>query len=170
MFHHMSTGRKHISHGGIAGANFGTTTPGTLWNICMPAPSVISKTLGVIDKHQTSGNQCIWQVIYYFPTFWYPIFSSKIILFVYPLHWPLFGGCPIIPSLVHQPAYPSIWPAAPSLQRGLHKSRGDSVVRMWVKLKRWCLLQRGHSGDGCDLASTLCKYDLGNGVRQGCDE
>ena len=24
---------------------------------------------------------------------------------------------------------------------------------MWV-------LQRGHSGDGCDLASTLCKYDL----------
>ena len=24
---------------------------------------------------------------------------------------------------------------------------------MWV-------LQRGHSGDGCDLASTLCKYDF----------
>ena len=24
-----------------------------------------------------------------------------------------------------------------------------------------CLyLQRGHSGDGCDVASTLCKYDL----------
>ena len=23
--------------------------------------------------------------------------------------------------------------------------------------------QRGHSGDGCDLASTLCKYDLGKG-------
>ena len=22
------------------------------------------------------------------------------------------------------------------------------------------LLQRGHSGDGCDLASTLCKYNL----------
>ena len=22
------------------------------------------------------------------------------------------------------------------------------------------MLQRGHSGDGCDLASTLCKYDL----------
>ena len=21
----------------------------------------------------------------------------------------------------------------------------------------------GHSGDGCDLASTLCKYDLRNG-------
>ena len=24
------------------------------------------------------------------------------------------------------------------------------------------VLQRGHSGDGCDLASTLCKYDLRN--------
>ena len=23
-----------------------------------------------------------------------------------------------------------------------------------------CVLQRGHSGDGCDLASTLCKYYL----------
>ena len=27
---------------------------------------------------------------------------------------------------------------------------------MWV-------LQRGYSGDGCDLASTLCKYDLRKG-------
>ena len=25
------------------------------------------------------------------------------------------------------------------------------------------MLQKGHSGDGCDLASTLCKYDLGKG-------
>ena len=25
------------------------------------------------------------------------------------------------------------------------------------------MLQRGYSGDGCDLASTLCKYDLRNG-------
>ena len=25
------------------------------------------------------------------------------------------------------------------------------------------VLQRGHSGDGCDLASTLCKYDLSKG-------
>ena len=23
-----------------------------------------------------------------------------------------------------------------------------------------CVLQRGHSGDGCDLETTLCKYDL----------
>ena len=29
----------------------------------------------------------------------------------------------------------------------------------------WCVwvFQRGHSGDGCDLASTLCKYDLRKG-------
>ena len=25
------------------------------------------------------------------------------------------------------------------------------------------VLQRGHSGHGCDLASTLCKYDLRKG-------
>ena len=47
----------------------------------------------------------------------------------------------------------------------VHKSRGDSVVHMWVQLKRWyvsCvgMLQIGHSDD---LASTLCKYDLRKG-------
>ena len=43
----------------------------------------------------------------------------------------------------------------------VHKSMGDSVVRMCVQLKRWCGCCIGrHSGDGCDLASTLCKYDL----------
>ena len=25
------------------------------------------------------------------------------------------------------------------------------------------VLQRGHSGDGCDLVSALCKHDLRNG-------
>ena len=25
------------------------------------------------------------------------------------------------------------------------------------------VLQKGHSGDGCDLTSTLCKYDLRKG-------
>ena len=35
---------------------------------------------------------------------------------------------------------------------------------------RVCVLQRGHSGDECDLASTLCKYDLFVLIRQGCDE
>ena len=37
------------------------------------------------------------------------------------------------------------------------------------------VLQRGHMGDGCDLASILCKYDLRKGdlffwVRLGCDK
>ena len=31
------------------------------------------------------------------------------------------------------------------------------------------VLQRGHSGDGCDLASTLCKYDLRKGNLFGKD-
>ena len=61
------------------------------------------------------------------------------------------------------PASSELTPAGP-----VHKSRGDSVVRIWVQLKRWwvpCVwvLQRGHSGDACDLASTLCKYDLRKG-------
>ena len=30
------------------------------------------------------------------------------------------------------------------------------MCRVWM-------LQRGHSGDGCVLVSTLCKYDLGKG-------
>ena len=63
---------------------------------------------------------------------------------------------------------------SPSGQQ-LHHSSGVcphiqecSVVRMWVQLKRWCVscvwvLQRGHSDDGCDLASTLCNYDLKKG-------
>ena len=35
----------------------------------------------------------------------------------------------------------------------VHKSNGDSVVCMWVQLKRWCVwvLQRVHSGDGFGL-------------------
>ena len=37
------------------------------------------------------------------------------------------------------------------------------MVHMWVQLNRWCVLQRGHSGDGCDLASTLVMYDLRKG-------
>ena len=57
----------------------------------------------------------------------------------------------MFPFVVHQPA-----------------TRGDNVVRMWAKLKRLCvscvwMLQRGYSGDGCVLASTLCKYDLREG-------
>ena len=42
------------------------------------------------------------------------------------------------------------------------------MVHMLVQLKRRCvscvwMLQKGHSGDGCVLASSLCKYDLRKG-------
>ena len=54
----------------------------------------------------------------------------------------------------------------PSGRQGL--STCDNVVRMWVKLKICCvscvwILQRGNSGDGCVLASTLCMYELRKG-------
>ena len=42
----------------------------------------------------------------------------------------VWGGSPIIPLLVHQPAYLSIWPAALSLQRGLSTNPGVIV---------WCV-------------------------------
>ena len=70
------------------------------------------------------------------------------------------GWSSIFPLVVHQPAFPSI--STFTLAGSVHKYRGDNVVCMSVQLKR-CVLQRGHSGDGCDLASTLCKYDLGKG-------
>ena len=72
--------------------------------------------------------------------------------------------------MVHQPAYLSIWSAALSLQLGLSTNPGVTV---------WCVLgaveYMGHSGDGCDLASTLYKYDLRKEDLfvlswQGCDE
>ena len=54
-------------------------------------------------------------------------------------------------------AISSIIPAGP-----VHKTRGDSVVGAGEEMVLW-VLQRGHCGDGCDLASTLCKYDLKKG-------
>ena len=52
----------------------------------------------------------------------------------------------------------------------VHKSRGDNVVRnAYVDEVEeiMCVVcvsvTEGHIGDGCDLASTLCKYDLRKG-------
>ena len=49
----------------------------------------------------------------------------------------------------------------------VHKSRSDNVLRMWVQLKMMCVVcmdvTGGHSGDGCVMASTLCKCDLRKG-------
>ena len=39
---------------------------------------------------------------------------------------------------------------------GAYVGAVEEMVGVWV-------LQRWHSGDGCDLASTLCRYDLRKG-------
>ena len=76
------------------------------------------------------------------------------------------GGSLIFLVRVHQPASPSMRLAVHPRWRG--PSRDPGVCMMWVQLKRWCvscgyLLQRGHSGDGCEVASTLCRYVLRRG-------
>ena len=62
----------------------------------------------------------------------------------------LWEGSSIIPLLVHQPAHPTIWPAAPPLQRGLSKNSGVDVWCVCECSSRdgvcqcvW-LLERGH--------------------------
>ena len=100
-----------------------------------------------------------------------PFYSSS--LSCYSLSTPLTlpsGDSPIFPFVVHQTASPSSGQQCSHSGGPVHKSRGvDDVMRMLVKLKRCVLcmcmrmLQRGHYGDGCVLASTLCKYDLRKG-------
>ena len=55
------------------------------------------------------------------------------------------GGSPIFMIVVHQPAYLSSSAVTPA--GSVHKSRRDSVVRMWVQLKndvcRVCECYRG---------------------------
>ena len=71
------------------------------------------------------------------------------------------GGSPMFPLVLHQPASPFfcsvVTPAG-----SVHKSRGDNVGAVEEMMCVVCvwMLQRGHSGDECVLASTLCKYDL----------
>ena len=87
---------------------------------------------------------------------------GTLVVVVYPLPWPLLVGgvrCSRLwsTSQLFRPSGQQCCLSTGSV----HKSRGDNVVRMWVQLKRWCvscvwMLQRGHSGDGCVLASTLC--------------
>ena len=65
------------------------------------------------------------------------------------------------PRVVHQPA-------VQLPRRGLSTNPG---VTMWCvcgcsmrdEVCCVCDIQTGHSGDGCDVASTLCKDDLGKG-------
>ena len=53
-------------------------------------------------------------------------------------------------------------------EESLHKSRTDSVVRIWGQLKRCCVVcswmqQRGQSGDGCVEVLILCRHDRRKG-------
>ena len=79
----------------------------------------------------------------------------------------LWGGVVSDDPTCGPPASLSLYLAISSIPSSgsAHKSSGENMVRTWVQLKRWCvwMLQKGHSGDGCVLASTLCKYDLRKG-------
>ena len=78
------------------------------------------------------------------------------------------GGGVYLPLVGHHPAFPSIWPAFPSLRWDLSTNPGlkcsayvDAAEEMmWLFVG---VRQRGHSGNGYDLASTLCRYDLRKG-------
>ena len=61
-------------------------------------------------------------------------------------------GSPIFPLVVHQPASP-VHLASSAVPPAVE----DMMCVVCV------MLQRGHSGDGNDLALTLCKYDLRKG-------
>ena len=67
------------------------------------------------------------------------------------------GESSIFPIVVHQAASTSICSAVTPVG-SVHIYMGDNVVRMWVQLKRvyvW-VLQRGNSGDGCEMFECVC--------------
>ena len=62
--------------------------------------------------------------------------------------------------MVHQPASPSIWPAVRSLRRSLSTNLGvTTYCDVGAVEELMCVVYvsvtNGHSGDGCELASTL---------------
>ena len=71
--------------------------------------------------------------------------------------------------MVHQPASLSIWPAVQSLQRGPQNQGLQCGAYVGEVEEMMCVVcvsvteGAWHSGDGCVLASTLCKYDLRKG-------
>ena len=71
----------------------------------------------------------------------------------------------MFPMAFHQP---STWPAVQSLRRGLSTNPGATCgAYVGAVEEMMCVVcvdvTEGHSGDGCVLASTLCKYDLRKG-------
>ena len=77
--------------------------------------------------------------------------SGWNVVVVYPTPLPFSSGGSDLPACCLQPPFRSIWPAVPSLRRGLSIHPG---VTMCVPYKR---------ADGCELASNLCKNDLTKG-------
>ena len=75
------------------------------------------------------------------------------------------GGSPIFSLVVHQPASLFIWPAVQSPRRGLSTNPGVKIGAYVGEVEEMmCVVcvsvTEGNSGDGCDLTSTLCKYNL----------
>ena len=69
----------------------------------------------------------------------------------------------MFPLVVHQPApgqqcshSGGVCPQIQRRQCGAYVGAVEEMMCVWM-------LQRGHSGDGCVLASTLCKYDFEEG-------
>ena len=74
------------------------------------------------------------------------------------------GGSPIIPACGPPVSfYVHLASSAVTPSGSVHKSRGDNVGAVEEMMCFMCVLQRGHSGDRSDLATTLCKYDLRKG-------
>ena len=72
----------------------------------------------------------------------------------------------MFPLVVHQPPPQPIWPAVQSLWRVCPQIQGSqcgAYVGAVEEMMCVWMLQRGHSGDGCVMASTFCKYDLRKG-------
>ena len=62
-------------------------------------------------------------------------------------------------SSAHLASVQSLWRVCPQIQGsqcGAYVGAVEEMMCVWM-------LQRGHSGDGCVMASTFCKYDLRKG-------
>ena len=69
------------------------------------------------------------------------------------------GGSPMFPLVVHHQLIRhsgGVYLQIQVLQRGEYVDAVEEMMCVYV-------LQRGNSGDGCDLAVTVCRYDLING-------
>ena len=109
-----------------------------------------------LNSHSSFSSS--FQYLFYFSHSTLLLFHIHLLLCTHSLDPCKWGG-PDLPACgPPAAAYPFIWPL-----RCVHKSRGDNVVHMWIQLKRLCVLQRGRSDDGCDLALTFCMYDFRKG-------